>query len=40
LLLLLLLQTNFDVSIDVKVNNSDSGVSGPVGSNLNYQVTL
>lgn len=35
-----LLQTNFDVSIDIKVNNTDSGVSGPVGSTLNYQVTL
>lgn len=36
----LLPQTNFDVSIDIRVNNTDTGVSGPVGSNLNYQVTL
>jgi hypothetical protein len=34
------LQSNFDVSIDIRVNNSNTGVSGLVGSTLDYQVIL
>jgi hypothetical protein len=34
------LQLFFDVSIDIRVNNSNTGVSGPVGSTLEYQVIL
>jgi hypothetical protein len=34
------LQSLFDVSIDIRVNDSNTGVSGLLGSTLEYQMIL